>query len=41
MENHVQALTRMNAAAKDQQSDSPLARLRAEIRARLSENSGS
>ena len=40
MENHVQALTRMNAAAKDQQSDSPLARLRAEIRARLSENSG-
>ena len=41
MENHVQALTRMNAAAKDQQPDSPLARLRAEIRARLSENSGS
>ena len=38
MENHVQALTRMNAAANDQQSESPLARLRAEIRAKLSEN---
>ena len=37
MENHVQALSRMNAAAKDQQLDSPLARLRAEIRARLNE----
>ena len=41
MENHVQALTRMNAAAKDQQPDSPLARLRAEIRARLSDRSAS
>ena len=37
MENHVQALSRMNAATKDQQPDSLLARLRAEIRARLNE----
>ena len=35
MENHTQALARINAARADRESESPLARLRAELRARL------